>query len=284
MASIWCMRNQFRKWSRNPRIWMLFLLAASFMSNGFALSIREFCRQYDVCCSIWLFPLGVAMGNRRRWISLLPILLFCDAPFLDEQEPFLIIRLGRRKWAVGQILYILSSSAVFYLSCFIMTALLLTPYLEWNLDWGKVIYTLTQVHLGFDFHMDPIPKSVLAAYTPVRAFILCGAGTWFAASFLGLVIFLCNLWTRREAGVMVAGAIVLVNRLIGMLAWLNPDWLRVSYIFPTAWMDISAIGNGSPQSPSWQWVFLEGSVILILLIVLILLSVRHKAIEVLKSV
>ena len=143
MSSMSCMANHFRKWPRSPRIWMVFLIMMTYCTPYFTTTIRQFCQDYDAACTGWLLPLALTVENRRLWIMLLPMLLFCDAPFLDEQQPFLIVRTGRLRWGAGQILYIFAASAVFYLVSFLIMALMLLPYLEFSLDWGKVIRTLS---------------------------------------------------------------------------------------------------------------------------------------------
>ena len=50
-ASLRCMMNQFRKWGKSSRIWMVFILFAIFVSTNFIASIRVFCQQYQV--SLW---------------------------------------------------------------------------------------------------------------------------------------------------------------------------------------------------------------------------------------
>lgn len=137
MSSVRCMANHFRKWPRSPRIWMVFLIMMTYCTPYFTTTIRQFCQDYDAACTGWLLPLALTVENRRLWIMLLPMLLFCDAPFLDEQQPFLIVRTGRLRWGAGQILYIFAASAVFYLVSFLIMALMLLPYLEFSLDWEK---------------------------------------------------------------------------------------------------------------------------------------------------
>lgn len=284
MASVRCMMNQFRKWGKSIRIWMVFILFAIFVSTNFTESIRLFCRQYDVSCSIWMMPLAMAKMNHRLWIMLLPILLFCDAPFLDEQQPFLIIRIGRIRWAIGQILYILTASAVFYIVCMIVTVLLVSPYVEFTLGWGKVLKTLTQSYVAMSVDMDAISGSILRNYTAVQATLLCGGTMWIATSFLGLLMFFCNLWTRREVGIVLAGIFVGLSYFIDIMGIPYKYWNSVRYISPVSWVNLEDMGYGTFKSPSWEYIFAAGSILLIFLIIGILLSVKRKSIDVVRSI
>lgn len=282
-ASVRCMVNQFRKWGKSPRIWMVFILFAIFVSTNFIASIRVFCQQYQVSCSIWTLPLALTMRNRRLWIMLLPILLFCDAPFLDQQQPFLIIRIGRTRWAVGQILYILAASVVFYLGCMLITVLLLFPHVTFTLDWGKVLHTLTQPHVTWNIRMDVIPASVLQQYSAIQATILCGAVMCIVTSFLGLLMFLCNLWAKREVGILVASFFVGFAYFIEIMSIPSRSWNTMRYFSPATWVDLSQMGHNNFRSPSWSYIFIFGILLLVILIIGILLSVRKKSIDVIQS-
>ena len=284
MDSIYCMINQFRKWLQSPRIWMVFLLFSAFISNSFTGSIRIFCEQYGAGSSIWLFPLALTMNNRRLWVMLLPILLFCDAPFLDEQQPFQIIRTGRIRWAVGQILYILTASGIFFIACFLISFMLVMPYWEFSFEWGKVINTLTQSYVTWDIGMDAMPIEVIHNYTPLAATLLCGGATWIASSFIGLLMFFCNLWFQREAGILFASFFVGFAHFIEGMGISSPAWYQMRYISPVSWMDLSRIGRASASSPSWGYVFAAGTVLLTILSIGILLSVKRKSIEVIKTI
>ena len=279
MSSVRCMANHFRKWPRSPRIWMVFLIMMTYCTPYFTTTIRQFCQDYDAACTGWLLPLALTVENRRLWIMLLPMLLFCDAPFLDEQQPFLIVRTGRLRWGAGQILYIFAASAVFYLVSFLIMALMLLPYLEFSLDWGKVIRTLSQGYITQMYAMDPLPEAVILQYTPLQATILCGAGTWVASSFIGLLMFLCNLWARREVGILLAGCFEGLAFFVERMAWFEGR-----YLSPVSWVNIKDIGLGTKWSPSWTYVFVTGGILLVVLSAAILFSVRKKSIEVIRTV
>ena len=279
MSSVRCMANHFRKWPRSPRIWMVFLIMMTYCTPYFTTTIRQFCQDYDAACTGWLLPLALTVENRRLWIMLLPMLLFCDAPFLDEQQPFLIVRTGRLRWGAGQILYIFAASAVFYLVSFLIMALMLLPYLEFSLDWGKVIRTLSQGYITQMYAMDPLPEAVILQYTPLQAMLLCGAGTWVASSFIGRLMFLCNLWARREGGILLAGCFEGLAFFVERMAWFEGR-----YLSPVSWVNIKDIGLGTKWSPSWTYVFVTGGILLVVLSAAILFSVRKKSIEVIRTV
>lgn len=279
MSSVRCMMNHFRKWRRSPRIWMVFLIMMTYCTPYFTTTIRQFCQDYQVSCAGWLLPLALTAQNRRLWIMLLPVLLFCDAPFLDEQQPFLIVRTGRLRWGIGQLLYIFAASAVFYIISFLIMALMLLPCLEFTMDWGKVIRTLTQGYITQSYQMDPLPEAVVLQYTPLQATLLCGASVWVAVSLTGLLMFLCNLWARKEVGIVLAGAFVGLSSLVERLGWFPGR-----YISPVSWVNIKDIGLGTDWSPSWTYVFVVGFLLIAALSAAILLSVRRKSIDVIRKV
>lgn len=133
--------QDFRKWRTNPRIWVLFILIAIFI-NSYTKEIDLFAQSVQYKMSPWLFPLLYGQKYMRYILFAGVLLLFCDAPFIDEEQPYVIIRSGRKFWSIGQILYIVSASAVYFLYIIVISILLNLGNMEWNTDWGKVLGTL----------------------------------------------------------------------------------------------------------------------------------------------
>ena len=68
-----------------------------------------------------------------------------DVPFMQHINMYQVIRAGRRRWAVGQLVGIGIRS--FFLVA-VSAAAVVLPFwgrLEFSSDWGKLIYTLASV-------------------------------------------------------------------------------------------------------------------------------------------
>lgn len=98
-----CLQN-FKRWISNPRIYFIGILLTVYISSV-VFPLVSFCYSVETSITPWLFPLLTSNQEGLIIFTACIILLFCDAPFLDSTQPFYIIRSGRQKWILAQILY-----------------------------------------------------------------------------------------------------------------------------------------------------------------------------------
>lgn len=68
--------------------------------------IRGFCEQTGVDVTFWMLPFMTRYNGDQIIIVLGALLLFCDAPFLEPNSGWQILRAGRKSWFWGNMLYI----------------------------------------------------------------------------------------------------------------------------------------------------------------------------------
>ena len=141
MISIKCGLNTFLKWKGNPKIWVVGLFLIFYVYNLTA-PIVKFCKEVNYAVSPWLFPYFFSNSTTLLLFMLAFVLYLCDAPFLDQQQVFVLLRTGRQKWTVGQLLYIAAASFAFFLAIFFLSLIFTWPHLQFMNDWGKIIGTL----------------------------------------------------------------------------------------------------------------------------------------------
>ena len=108
----------FRRWKKNPQIILAFCLAfiVSFLLSD---KVLVFAKEHDTILQmaepfIWTF--GDAQSVLI--ISLLLLLLFADMPNLGNDVPLFLVRIDRKVWVLGQILYLILPTFLFL--CFIL--------------------------------------------------------------------------------------------------------------------------------------------------------------------
>ena len=113
----------FRSWRRNPRIIITFALAFILC---FLLSdkVVKFAKEYKTTMQIveafvWTFE----DGNSVLLSSLLLILLFADMPFITTGTPLYLLRIDRKTWLAGQMLYITMTTGLYMLFILVSTSL-----------------------------------------------------------------------------------------------------------------------------------------------------------------
>jgi len=143
-----CLDN-FRRWGTNPRIYVLAVLILLMQETMMVGSVRNFSYWVNVPVAPWIYPFLTADWYLCMLEALGAVMLFCDAPFMNEGTPYLFVRTGRTAWLGGQILYIIAAAAIYQLFFVAAGILLLSPHMIWTLDWGKVLGTLAQTDAGY---------------------------------------------------------------------------------------------------------------------------------------
>lgn len=228
MLSFKVCRESLRKWSGDARILSVMLL--TFLFEWILIEpIRGSCDMYELSMSNWFFVF-LFKGIQAMFYFFGVLLLFCDAPFVDSQQMDVILRVGKRNWFRGKILYIISASVLYFLYlCFVSIAGYF-PNVRFSTEWGELVNTLSAQHHSV------VRRGIVASYTPLEAFIVQFMVCVLFAVFLGLLIFYLNLGRNKNLGPGVAltlvlmGAVVNISSLKGERFWV--------YFTPMVWTDI----------------------------------------------
>lgn len=272
-------QNNLQKWVLNPRIYLVAVLLGAYLHSRI-FPILQFCGYYEVGISPFLFPFFLSDDHVVLIVTLGAMLLFCDAPFIDLDQPYIVLRAGRKTWVLGQILYLIITSLLYTFFVFLMTLLLLLPKLEPQLEWGKVIGTLVQTTTGSEFGISvSFDRYIYFGYTPMEAVGLSLLLCFSVVLFLGVVMFYFNLRVNRMVGTIVSGLLVLWQLVIRKTA---TALIRFS---PVSWMKLGQIDlDGTTVYPTLSFVIVGLYAMILLFCILSVLRIRRTDIDVLKSV
>lgn len=114
----------FRTWKKNPRIFLSFSIAFIFC---FLLSdkVALFADKHDTAMQL-LEPFIWTFDDSKSILlsSMILIFLFADMPFVTSGTPFFLMRTTRKKWLLGQGLYILMATTVYMVFVMFSTSLI----------------------------------------------------------------------------------------------------------------------------------------------------------------
>lgn len=221
------------------RILSLFVLMGIFVYNDFK-AIGMLTGMTGIKTNPLIFPF-YSSDPVKKLILLAGILfLFSDAPFINKNQPYVIIRSKRRPWVLGQILYIIMAAAVYFLFLMTVSILALLPDVTFATNgWGKIVNTLAQTNAGAQIHLQfGIQKEITSFYSPFMASALDFLLNWSAACFFGLLLFIMNLKFGRKIGLAVGGVLLfwdllIINVLPPKFCYLSPVSLsRLSVLDP----------------------------------------------------
>ena len=219
----------FRQWRRNPRIVLCFCLAfiLCFLLSDKAV---RFSRTYGSIMQI-LEPFIWTFGDANSILlsSLLLILLFADMPFISAGTPFMLLRIDRKTWVLGQALYIVAATTVYLLFVLLSTSFICQPRSFLGNQWSE-----TAAILGYSGAGQAVALPALVKTLELSLPYVCTA--WIFALMLlytlllMFLMLLCNLRFGQLGGVIG----VLGFSLYGFL--LNPKTIQTIFQIPDEWM------------------------------------------------
>lgn len=233
------MKQNFLKWRHNPRYWLVmgivFLLLIDVMR-----AFREVSLQSGKNLSPWLLPFFVRDHYILLYIALCLILLFCDAPFLDNLHFYNICRTGRSRWIMGQFLYILCCSAVFFACMEIVMVLLCLDCISFTGDWGNCFRMLAYDNPFWGEFCSEMILNNSAWVIMIKTYLIC----WLTGCFIGVLLLCLNLTVGREAGAVITAMVAAIDFYIfagafqsASLFWFSPiSWMNPEqYLGTEAW-------------------------------------------------
>lgn len=272
----------FRKWAASTRI-KIILLVTFLMVYNYMYGIRRFTSSVGVAVTPWALVFLMTSFTSLIIIMLGFVFLYCDAPFLDQHQPYILLRTGRKTFIAGQILYIFASSFLYTFFVFLMTVLCCLPNLQFSTGWGKIFKTLAVTGIGSQFGISfSVPQILVQNDTPLAAMGEQILLLWLVGCFLGFLIFTFNLFLPRIYGIIFASLLVLLDMFADFYSISHGISGNMIYFFsPVSWANLNILKNRPNDIlPSFSYVCTALIVLIIIFIVCITLLFRKKEIEI----
>ncbi len=219
----------FRKWHKNPRIYITFLLAfiLCFLLSDKAV---RFARLYGTSMQIaepFVWTFGDA--NSILLSSLLLLLLFADMPFISSATPFYLMRTDRKTWILGQGVYVILSTFIYLVFILLSTSLVCMRQSFAGNMWSETAAILGYSGLGQEVALPALVKT-LEMSQPYNCMLVI----FVLMMLYTLVMALIMLWMNLKKGYMGGVVGVFAFSLYGFL--LNPETIRKIFHLPDALM------------------------------------------------
>lgn len=189
-----------------------------------------------------------------------------------------MMRVSRTRWLCGQILYIISASAVYFLFIFVISFLAMIFFGDFSFEWDKSIVTAAYssgVLSDAGVSALNISRSTVEFFTPLLACFYTFIMSWLSAVFIGLLIFACNLFTGSRIWGIAASSFFVVLTLVAKLR------KYIDYISPLTWATLDGIDvGGLTVRPSFEYCISAYAVLIIVLTAAIFIFGRKKSLDV----
>lgn len=196
----------------SPQVLLVLLLIAVFVFSA-VQPMNDFSRDVGINVTPWIFPHITNDYVCQLVIMSASILLFCNAPFKNDLQKYLLIRAGNAAWAIGICLYIILLSLIYTFIILFVTVLAVLPQLDFTLRWGKILGTLSRTAAAGKYYglSISINNYIIGAYSPTQATLICFGLEWACCALLGLLTYNINLISQSAAGAYVSAAFVFLD-------------------------------------------------------------------------
>ena len=222
--------------------------------------------------SPYIFPF-LTTYRYMKILYLFPvIMIFSDAPFIDSNQQFVMVRSGRLSWGIGQMLYIVVGSFCYTMFMLLSSIIVNIGHIQLDTSWGKGLILAATTNLtsalGIQYDTVKVTGSIVRYYTPAQAMLWSFVFLWMICTILGLIIYDLNILFKSNAvGVLVTGFMVFFTAIVDEVQ-------QFMWFSPVTWSSLNNIDVAKTTSlPSFYFVlYMYSGAIVILFIMGALLS------------
>lgn len=221
-------RNEYIKWLTNGKLILLPVLVVMIRE---IVILPILAAAEDMAQPINILEPCIAQVNSGIILLLIPLVylvLIADFPSVDGNTYYLIPRIGRRNWILGEILFQLTS-LVSYLLFLILSTMIQVAYCSFFANgWSLVVtdYQTEMVNSASVSMAELIPLNLYFQMSPANAF-------WASYGFVFLFLFLCGqvlLWSTLYGKKLIGFWGVLSSIAVGIaLCSAKIKWM---WLFP----------------------------------------------------
>lgn len=135
------------------------------------------------------------------------ILLVADIPFTSQNETYTLMRVSRRRWICGKLLYLFCVCGIYYFIMFLASAVYFAENAYISNVWSQPLYILTQDNAGqylAEYGIYYRYPYLLSEYTPFTAFLISLTLSVCYAFVLSQFVFWLNLKLSTSMGYFIA--------------------------------------------------------------------------------
>lgn len=221
--------TNFRKWGSCYRLYVVIasVLVFTYMRTD---PIRSFAAAKGLSVTPYFFAFQFSDGITNMLFYFGLVLLLCNAPFTDSQQMFVLMRTGRRRWFIGQLLYMFLANICYFLFIAIASILMFIPYINISNDWGTILKLCAENLSLVGTAMD---SQIITSYTPIQACMITFIVNVGIGTLISLCIFYGNMFKSRIYGSAIAVAWIVFSNVVKVLGWDN-----LIVLSPISWANI----------------------------------------------
>ena len=271
-VGVWrCAKINCMRMFSSSKIWLAIVVSLIFCFYTFS-PMGQIAGFYQIKVPPWLSPFYLSFYLMLLVHGGLSLLIFSDIGECDGYSFLMIARVGRRAYISGQLVSVFVISFLYALLPLLSSLVFPLPHLEWNSDWGTLLYTLAESsgqvteQTGVSLSI-VVEGEILRLFTPLAATLLSFLCLWISTAFLGTLLCFCSVVFSKKCGIIVGGFFVCLSLFCRFLGAITiGKWLQ--YFSPMTWSNFMYLDwfySGRAPSPVFAFTVWGASILLMCL-------------------
>lgn len=186
-----------------------------------------------------------------KTILLGAICFFSDVPFMQQEERYAVVRMGRKKWGWRNIVVIMICGFLLSVLLFFISVVEILPIAGWYGEWGSVYRTFAAVPqaAGADFIIN---YALIYNYSPLELAFHIIMIDALAFAFMGVTLYALSLYMSRNLAYAIMAGFVFLPSVISKFVWYD----SLHYFSPFSWMQTIywRVGNNA-KNPDMVYIY-----------------------------
>lgn len=245
--------------------------------DSFYAEIDYACKVLDYPCSFWYFLNVMTNHFMCGAIGLSAVYLFSNAPYLNRNGMYQMIRQGKYKWLLSQLGSIILSGFSFTAVLFFTGWIRMLPHMDWTLSWGRMMKTLAVTNAASQLNVTFVLKpSFMQSMEAWQAGLLAFMLDSFVFILIGFLLLAIGLLFNRMTALIFTGILAIVPFVAN--SWNLSRHLMINLFSPVSWLQTGLFYTENmmyAEMPPVLWIWGMLSVYLALAVFLALLGVKR---------
>ena len=245
--------------------------------DSFYVELDYACKILDYPCSFWYFLNVMTNHFMCGAIGLSAVYLFSNAPYLNRNGMYQMIRQGKYKWLLSQLGSIILSGFSFTAVLFFTGWIRMLPHMDWTWSWGRMMKTLAVTNAASQLNVTFVLKpSFMQSMEAWQAGLLAFMLDSFVFILIGFLLLAIGLLCNRMTALIFTGILAIVPFVTN--SWNLSRHLMINLFSPVSWLQTGLFYTENmtyAEMPPVLWIWGMLAVYLALAVVLALLAAKR---------
>lgn len=211
------MSNVFREERRDKRVIMGFILGVALFGYWMIFFLRYVQEMGEPVNVLETF---IVIGHHYKNMLFLVLgwlLVIADAPFIKGNIYFILYRSSRKSWNLGMLFYIMMQAFLFTACIALVSVAVSSIWGFWGAMWSSPVYHLAMDRtnqLGVKYNITFPWENMMQSMAAPEAFALTFLFLWLYFVFLGVLLYVCNLFLKEIFGALIVFGVQLSGYLM----------------------------------------------------------------------